>query len=78
MTANIYIMASNQNKKLEYDLGLRTTIDLWPTLLKFFSEFSDPGLLLPRPKIVSTIVKSFDGLGGGELTDFGKSKEKKY
>ncbi len=33
---------SHQNKKLECDLGLRTTIDLWPTLLKlFFSEFSE-------------------------------------
>ncbi len=31
--------ASHQNKKLEYDLGLRTTIDLWPSLLKkFFFE----------------------------------------
>ena len=41
--------ASHQNKKLEYDLGLRTTINLWPTLLKIFlSEFSDPGLLPPQ------------------------------
>ncbi len=40
---NTRCRASHQNKKLEYDLGLCTTIDLWPTLLKiFFFNFPTP------------------------------------
>ncbi len=48
---------SHQNKKLEYDLCLPTTIDLCTTLLKnCFSEFSDPSLIPPGPKMVSKLV----------------------
>ncbi len=43
--------ASHKNKKLEYDLGIRTTIDLWPTLLKvFFQNFPTPACYPPGRK----------------------------
>ncbi len=43
---------SHQNEKLEYDLGLHTTIDLWPTLLKiFFRNFLTPACYPTGPKM---------------------------
>ncbi len=41
---------SHQNRKLEYAIGLRTTIDLWPTLLNFFFiRIFRPWLAFPPP-----------------------------